>query len=83
MIPLSDNISYADEKGGTPCVIRVYEGRDGHFKMYLDEGDGYSFEEGNYAFADICYSEGDHSVSVSKTGKFPVNDSLITEFVSK
>lgn len=81
VIPLSDDISFADEKCGVPDVIRIYEGQDGYFGLYIDEGDGYSFENGNYALIDISYSEKDHSVHVSKTGSYQVNENFRYEHI--
>ena len=70
IIPLSSDISYADEKNGFPEVIEVYEGRDGSFTLYLDKGDGYSFEDGEYCNVALSYSEKEHKLSFSKSGSY-------------
>nr|MCR4596497.1 DUF5110 domain-containing protein [Lachnospiraceae bacterium] len=83
VIPMSSDISYADEKNGLPDVIRVYEGRDGEFSLYVDDGDGYSFEDGQYCEVTFAYSEAGHKLSVSKSGSYPVPDEFAVEYIGK
>ncbi len=82
VIPLSQDISYADEKNGIPDVIRVYEGSDGKFGLYIDVGDGYSFEKNEYCLLEYVYSDGDHRLSVTKTGDLAVNEDIRVEYIS-
>ncbi|MDR9825734.1 glycoside hydrolase family 31 protein, partial [Vibrio sp. FNV 38] len=63
VLPLSDDISFADEKEGRADRIRVYEGCDGKFTLYHDEGDGYGFEDGRYTMTVLEYSEESHLLS--------------------
>jgi len=83
VIPMSSDISYADEKDGLPDVIRVYEGRNGEFSLYVDDGDGYSFEDGQYCEVTFAYSEAGHKLSVSKSGSYPVPDEFAVEYIGK
>ncbi len=83
IIPMSSGLSYADEGGGLPDVIRVYEGCDGEFTLYLDEGDGYAFEDGVYCDVRLSYSERKHKLSVSKTGSYPVDLTDNIEYIKK
>ncbi len=83
VIPMSSDISYADEKNGLPDVIRVYEGRDGEFRLYVDDGDGYSFEDEQYCEVTFAYSEAGHKLSVSKSGSYPVPDEFAVEYIGK
>ena len=80
---ISSDMDFADERGGNPDLIRVYEGRDGKFTHYLDEGDGYGFENGEYSLVDLTYSEKNHSVSVSKKGNYPMTDDLTIEYIKR
>ncbi len=82
ILPMSSDISYADEKGGIPDVVRVYEGRDGRFSLYIDDGDGYEYEDGHCLTLTLTYCEADHKLSVSKSGNYPVNDSFAVEYIS-
>ena len=81
MIPFSDDISYADEQGGRVNTVRVYEGRDAEFTVYFDSGDGYEFEQGQYSLMELKYSEKNHELSISKSGKYPVDDSFDVEYI--
>ena len=81
IIPMSSDISHADEKNGLPEVIYVYEGRDGEFTLYLDDGDGYAFEEGRYCDVRLSYSERDRKLSLSKTGGHPVDDRFAVRYI--
>ena len=84
IIPMSSGLSFADEKKGLPDEIHVYEGCDGSFTLYLDEGDGYSFEEGEYCNTEFIYSEEDHKLSVSASqGNLPYDKSCKTVFHKK
>ena len=83
IIPMSSGLSYADEGGGLPDVIRVYEGCDGEFTLYLDEGDGYAFEDGVYCDVRLSYSEHEHKLSVSKSGSYPVDLTYNIEYIKK
>ena len=75
VIPMSSDISYADEKNGLPDVIRVYEGRDGEFRLYVDDG--------QYCEVTFAYSEAGHKLSVSKSGSYPVPDEFAVEYIGK
>ncbi len=83
VIPFSDDISYADEQGGRVNTVRVYEGRDAEFTVYFDSGDGYEFEQGQYSLMELKYSEKNHELSISKSGKYPVDDSFDVEYIGR
>lgn len=83
IIPFSEDISYADERGGNADVIRVYEGRDGCFTLYVDEGDGYGYENGKCGSVELRYSEKDHALSVTKTGSLTENTEFVIEYIKK
>ena len=59
IIPVSEPLTYADEKKGEISEIIIYGGEDGKFVLYNDEGDNYSYENGN--FSSICLSYKDHA----------------------
>ena len=56
IIPVSEPIMYADEKKGEISEIIVYGGGDGDFTLYNDEGDNYSYEDGNFSTIPLRYS---------------------------
>jgi len=57
IIPMSDEIEYADQNNGTASYIKIYEGADGDFSLYNDNGDGYEFEDGEYSKVDLTYTD--------------------------
>ena len=83
ILPMSSDIRYADEKDGMPEVLRVYEGRDASFHLYLDAGDGYRYEEGEYALVELTYTEATHEVTQKVTGDYPVERKFRVEKVQR
>lgn len=55
IIPVSAPISYADEMSGEVSEILIYSGADGEFNIYNDEGDNYSYENGNFSDIKLSY----------------------------
>ena len=49
IIPFGPKVQYANEKKWDDLEIRIYEGADGEFTLYEDEGDNYNYETGHYA----------------------------------
>lgn len=49
IIPFGPKVQYADEKKWDNLEIRIYEGADGEFTLYEDEGDNYNYEKGKFA----------------------------------
>jgi alpha-D-xyloside xylohydrolase len=42
-------VQYAAEKKWDDLEIRIYEGANGEFTLYEDEGDNYNYEKGAYS----------------------------------
>jgi alpha-D-xyloside xylohydrolase len=66
IIPVSAPITYADEKKGEVSEILIYTGEDGQFTLYNDDGDNYSYENGNFAAIKLNYSENKKNLTFSK-----------------
>lgn len=49
IVPMGEKVQYTNEKKWNHLEIRVYEGADGKFTLYEDEGDNYNYENGNYS----------------------------------
>ncbi|NMB33386.1 MAG: DUF5110 domain-containing protein [Clostridium sp.] len=49
IIPMGDFIQYTGEKSSNVIELRIYDGADGSFVLYEDEGDGYDYEKGSYS----------------------------------
>jgi alpha-D-xyloside xylohydrolase len=63
IIPVSEPLMYADERKGELSEIVIYSGADGDFVLYNDEGDNYSYENGN--FSSICLSYKDNAKTLT------------------
>ena len=56
----------------TELEIRVYTGADAHFTLYDDAGDGYGYEQGEYARCTLGWSEADAALRISaREGSYP------------
>lgn len=49
ILPIGPKVQYATEKRWDDLEIRIYEGADGEFTLYEDEGDNYNYEKGKYS----------------------------------
>ena len=56
----------------TELEIRVYTGADARFTLYDDAGDGYGYEQGEYARCTLDWSEADAALRISaREGSYP------------
>jgi alpha-D-xyloside xylohydrolase len=76
IIPMGPHIQYATQSVD-PIEIRVYQGANGSFNLYEDEGDNYNYESGNYAIIPFTYNDATKQLTIgARTGSFtgmPVN----------
>ena len=61
VVPLSSK----GTKDGIADVIEVYEGADGSFAYYLDNGMDYQYEQGNYAVISMEYNDGSKELTLA------------------
>ena len=66
IIPISEPITYADEKKGEVSEILVYGGEDGEFVLYNDEGDSYAYENGRFSAIHLKYSDHEKNLHLRK-----------------
>ncbi|MCR5131833.1 MAG: glycoside hydrolase family 31 protein [Prevotella sp.] len=59
ILPLAEEMQFANEKKWDNLEIRVYPGADGSFTLYEDEGDNYNYERGKYS--EITFRWNDHT----------------------
>jgi len=57
IIPFGPKVQYADEKKWDNLEIRIYEGADGEFTLYEDEGDNYNYEKGKFATINFRWND--------------------------
>ena len=59
-------------RSDTELEIRVYTGADARFTLYDDAGDGYGYEQGEYARCTLGWSEADAALRISaREGSYP------------
>ncbi|MDW8852164.1 glycoside hydrolase family 31 protein [Flavobacterium sp. MMLR14_040] len=66
IIPWGPKVQYADEKKWDNLEIRVYEGADGEFTLYEDEGDNYNYEKGKYATITFKWNDLKKTLTISE-----------------
>jgi len=57
LLPVSKGIQYADQPLIGAMEILVYRGENGNFTLYEDAGDGYGFEDGEYATTEFLWDD--------------------------
>ena len=63
IIPFGPEMEWCDEKPAELINLYIYEGTDGQFQLYEDEGTNYNYEKGKYATIDITYDDSSKTVS--------------------
>lgn len=72
IIPLSPFQQYTNEKKTDTLEVRIYEGADGNFTLYEDEGDNYNYEKGKYATIDFVWNNKARTLMIKdRKGSFP------------
>ena len=66
ILPLGPEIQWTGENPGGDITLFVYEGANGEFNLYEDEGLNYNYEKGEYSNIPITY---DDSTSTLKIGE--------------
>lgn len=82
ILPVSDSLTYADEKNGEVSEILVYGGADGEFSLYNDEGDNDSYEEGNFSVIPLVYQNTEKALTFGKArGKYPHQENFTVKLI--
>jgi len=72
IIPIGPEVQYASEKPWDTLEIRIYEGADGEFTLYEDEGDNYNYEKGIYSTITFKWNDKSKVLTISdRKGNFP------------
>lgn len=74
IIPIGPELQYTDEKAATAIDLYVYEGQDGTFTLYEDEGTNYNYEQGEYSTIAMEYNNQSKTLTFSeRKGTFKGN----------
>ena len=66
ILPLGPEVQYADENPFGELEIRVYQGADGEFLLYEDEGDNLNYQSGKYSLIKFTYNEASKKLKILK-----------------
>ena len=71
IIPTGPVIQYTSEVSEKPLTLMVYDGADGQFDWYDDEGTNYDYEKGEYSIIPISYNNASKKVVIgARQGSF-------------
>jgi alpha-D-xyloside xylohydrolase len=66
IVPVSSN------GGGTADTLEIYAGADGEFTVYFDDGNGYGYENGNFAAVTVRWDDAAQTLTtVNVEGLYP------------
>ena len=72
ILPLGPEVEHTGQDPYGPLEVRIYPGADGAFDLYDDDGDGYGYERGEFAFTPFRWSEQARRLTVQdRAGTFP------------
>jgi len=72
-------MQYASEKKAENIEIRVYQGKDGKFSLYEDEGTNYNYEKGAFSTISFDYNDAEGTLTIGdRKGNF---DGMLTNRV--
>ncbi len=72
IVPFGEDIQYTDEKPADHIILYVYQGADGDFTLYEDEGVNYNYEKGMYTMIPIEYDDEERTLTIGeRQGSYP------------
>jgi alpha-D-xyloside xylohydrolase len=72
ILPIGPKVQFASEKKWDNLEIRVYEGANGEFTLYEDEGDNYNYEKGQYSTIKFAWNDAKKTLTINdRNGSFP------------
>lgn len=87
ILPFGPEIQYTTEKKSDPIMLFIYQGADGEFALYEDDGLTYNYEKGLFTRIPLRWNDASKTLTIGKRqGSFP---EMLTErtfqlvFVSK
>jgi len=71
ILPIGPVMQYASEKKADNIEIRVYQGKDGKFSLYEDEGTNYNYEKGAFSTISFDYNDANGTLTIGdRKGSF-------------
>ncbi|KOS04891.1 alpha-xylosidase [Flavobacterium akiainvivens] len=71
IVPVGPEMQYTSEKPAENIVLYVYQGKDGDFTLYEDEGVNYNYEKGQFSRIGFHYNEAAGTLTIdAREGEF-------------
>jgi len=71
ILPVGPVMQYASEKKAENIEIRVYQGKNGKFSLYEDEGTNYNYEKGAFSTISFNYNDANGTLTIGdREGNF-------------
>ena len=71
ILPIGPKVQYANEKKWDNLEIRIYQGANGEFTLYEDEGDNYNYEKGAYSTITFNWNDAKKQLTINdRKGSF-------------
>ncbi|HTM92182.1 MAG TPA: TIM-barrel domain-containing protein, partial [Flavisolibacter sp.] len=71
ILPFGPDLQYTSEKPADVITLYVYDGADGSFNLYEDEGTNYNYEKGAFATIPISYNDATNTLTIGdRKGSF-------------
>lgn len=72
IVPVGEKMEYTQQKADEVIRLYVYEGKDGEFTLYEDEGTNYGYEAGRYANIRFSWDDAHRTLTIAqREGSFP------------
>ncbi|MDP4189419.1 MAG: glycoside hydrolase family 31 protein, partial [Bacteroidota bacterium] len=72
IVPMGPAVQYTGEKKADTLEIRLYEGSNGSFTLYEDEGDNYNYEKGACSTITFFWNDTKKTLTIGeRKGSFP------------
>jgi alpha-D-xyloside xylohydrolase len=72
ILPIGPAVQHTAEKLDAPITLYVYQGANGSFELYEDDGQSYGYERGELAHTPMSYDDAAGTLSIgARSGTFP------------
>ncbi|MGF7139404.1 glycoside hydrolase family 31 protein [Roseimarinus sediminis] len=72
IVPVGQVVQHSGEHSNEELEIRIYQGANGEFTLYEDEGDNYNYERGQYSTISFIWDDAQKELTIAdREGMFP------------
>jgi alpha-D-xyloside xylohydrolase len=72
IVPMDKISQHTGQSNADSLEIRIYQGADGSFSLYEDEGDNYNYENGKFSVVPFEYNEQNQTLVIGdREGQYP------------